>query len=356
MGRPYVQSTAQPQRGTGYSPPLLPASLGLSRQCVSIFPHWASVNTNRSIQSLNHKPKRAGIPKLNRPWSVATGKRELGSTVPEQTLCGFHRSTVGPRRALVLHAFMLSLVISAGPVKADAWHVVYDAYVGGANAMRLSADLHFDHAGYKVDVQARTLGLLDAFVGSRQSTQVNGTWHGMLPKPHQFRTDGVWKGDRRITLIDFQDGLPSIRSMIPPELNREPVPPSARQNALDRISPLAYLARRVGQTGNCDGITTTYDGRRLEETKARTGGWDELSPGSLSIFTGRALRCDIELRMTGGFTPDEDRAHAGRIRRAQVWVAAPVHGAPSLPVLIKLDVGWLGSATVYLSGLRRAGP
>ena len=276
--------------------------------------------------------------------------------MPELTLCGTERSFAAPRHAPALLAFMWLLVIAIGPAKAESWHAVYDAYVGGANALRLSADVHFDHAGYKVNVQARTLGLIDVFVGSRQSTQVNGTWHGMLPQPRQFHADGVWKGDRRITLIDFQDGLPTIRSMIPPELNREPVPPSARQNALDRISPLAYLARRVGQTGNCDGITTTYDGRRLEETKARTSGWEELSPGSLSVFQGRALRCDIELRMTGGFTPDEDRAHAGRIRRAQVWLAAPAPGAPSLPVLFKLDVGWLGSATVYLSELRRAAP
>lgn len=298
----------------------------------------------------------AGVVEDLLPTLRPRGNDQLGNTVTALTLRGIDRSTAGPRPARTLPACMLLFILSIGPAKAEGWHAVYDAYVAGANAIRLSAEFRFDHVGYKVDVQVRTLGLVDLFVGSRQSTQVNGTWQGMLPQPREFRADGVWKGERRITLIDYQDGLPTIRSMIPPELNREPVPSSARQNALDRVSPLAYLARRVGQTGNCDGITTTYDGRRLEETKARTGGWEELLPGSLSVFTGRALRCDIELRMTGGFTPDEDRVHAGRIRRAQVWIAAPAPGAPSLPVLFKLDVGWLGSATVYLSELRRAAP
>jgi len=36
-----------------------PGSVALPRQCGSICPHWASVNTNRSIQSLNHIQAKA---------------------------------------------------------------------------------------------------------------------------------------------------------------------------------------------------------------------------------------------------------------------------------------------------------
>ena len=42
-------------------------SVGLPRQCGSIFAHWASVSTNRSIQSLNHNQATGGILILNRP-------------------------------------------------------------------------------------------------------------------------------------------------------------------------------------------------------------------------------------------------------------------------------------------------
>src|SRR6267142_1937605 len=38
-----------------------PGSVGLPRQCRSIFAHWASVSTNRSIQSLNHNQATGGI-------------------------------------------------------------------------------------------------------------------------------------------------------------------------------------------------------------------------------------------------------------------------------------------------------
>jgi hypothetical protein len=60
-----IQSKASMKRRL--SPPLRPGSLGLPRQCGSIFAHWASVSTNRSIQSLNHNPSSGGILNLNKP-------------------------------------------------------------------------------------------------------------------------------------------------------------------------------------------------------------------------------------------------------------------------------------------------
>ena len=46
--------------------PLRPGSPGLPRQSGSIFAHWASVNTNRSIHSLNHNQARMRILNPNR--------------------------------------------------------------------------------------------------------------------------------------------------------------------------------------------------------------------------------------------------------------------------------------------------
>src|SRR6188768_2948042 len=60
-----IQSTASMKRRL--SLPLRPGSIGLPRQCGSIFAHWASVSTNRSIRSLNHNHAQGGIPNLNRP-------------------------------------------------------------------------------------------------------------------------------------------------------------------------------------------------------------------------------------------------------------------------------------------------
>jgi hypothetical protein len=60
-----IHSTASTKRRL--SLPLRPGSVGLPKQCASIFAHWASVNTNRSIRSLNHIQAGSGILNLNRP-------------------------------------------------------------------------------------------------------------------------------------------------------------------------------------------------------------------------------------------------------------------------------------------------
>jgi len=260
------------------------------------------------------------------------------------------------RRRLALFACACALLGTPAPARAEAWEAVYDAYVAGANVVRLSAAFRLDAAGYRLVVQSRTLGLLDWFVGSRQSSEVEGDWRGTAPSPRQFRAEGVWKGKQRQTWIDFTDGLPHVRDLRPAERHREPIPPALRQDALDRLSPLALLARQAARTGTCEGIARTYDGRRLEQASARTAGWEELPAATVSPFAGRALRCDIELRQTAGFTPEEDPAEAGRPRQAQVWLAPPFPGAPMLPVRLRLQTNWLGSATVYLTVLQPATP
>ncbi len=266
------------------------------------------------------------------------------------------KATTG-RRWLVAGTVLATMhCLSASASRADTWHAVYDTYIAGANAVQLTAAFRMDQVGYRIDVRARTLGLVDVFVGSRQSTQVDGVWHGAQARPRQFRAEGVWKGERRVTHIDYENGLPRVRDLIPPEQNREIVPSAAQLNSLDRVSTLIALARQIARTGACDAAATTYDGRRLEEARARTVGWEDLPPVSMQGFVGKALRCDVEFRMTAGFTADEDRAHAGRIRHAKVWAASPRAGAPVMPIRISIEVGWLGSATVYLSDLRQVTP
>ena len=60
-----THSTASTKRRL--SLPLRPGSVGLPRQCGSIFAHWASVSTKRSIQHANHNWAPNETLNLNRP-------------------------------------------------------------------------------------------------------------------------------------------------------------------------------------------------------------------------------------------------------------------------------------------------
>lgn len=60
-----IHNTASTNRRLSW--PLRPGSPGLPRQSGSIFAHWASVRTNRSIPSLNHNQAGMRILNPNRP-------------------------------------------------------------------------------------------------------------------------------------------------------------------------------------------------------------------------------------------------------------------------------------------------
>jgi hypothetical protein len=258
------------------------------------------------------------------------------------------------RNILCLLLFWASIPPRPASAAPDAdWHAVYDAYAAGFNAVQLRTSFGFDAQGYRLSVQSRTLGLVDLFVGSRQFTAAEGVWQGERPQPRQFRADGLWRGKRRTALIDYEQGMPVIRDLVPPETSREPVSPQLQADTLDTLSPLAFLAYRVAMTGNCDATARTFDGRRLEAVTARTGGWEMLPPSTVSVFTGRALRCEFEAHQIGGFASGEDRERAAQPRRGSIWVASPAPGAPPLPVQIRLEYGWLGHATAYLSEIGR---
>lgn len=256
-------------------------------------------------------------------------------------------------RVLVLLATLALAPGLARANPADSWHAVYQAHVAGLNAVELRASFDFDAAGYRVALRSRTVGLISLFVDTRQDNRADGVWAAGGIKPRNFRIDGVWRGSPRHGHIAFGEAGPSIRDQVPPERGRAPIGEADRRDAIDPVSVLVALSRMVSERGGCDGEARVYDGRKLEIAMARTVGWEILSRSTATIFTGRALRCDVELRLIGGFLPDQDQAAQAKIRRGTVWLAVPAPGAPQLPVMFKLQVSWLGEAIVFLTELSK---
>jgi len=80
----------------------------LPRQCGSIFAHWASVSTKRSIPSLNHKQTQKGILNLNRPYAgLALSLLGIALMVAEAFVVSFGILGVGGLAAFVIGSVML---------------------------------------------------------------------------------------------------------------------------------------------------------------------------------------------------------------------------------------------------------
>ena len=259
-----------------------------------------------------------------------------------------------------MRRLVLALILSLpGPMAASAQpvsqlHAGYDIYARGLDVAELEAGFGLGPRDYQMQMAYHTTGLVGVLYRGHQLSTVQGIWDGNRPEPLRFSGDGVWRGQLRRILIDYDGGQPVVRSLVPPnDAERDPVPPQLQENTVDTLSALTALIHNVQQTGRCEAAVNTFDGRRLAQVSARTAGEEFLEPTSRSIFSGRALRCDFAGRQLAGFLRDADPDELRRPQRGSAWLAQVIPGAPPLPVRISFETRWFGAATMYLA---KAGP
>jgi hypothetical protein len=229
--------------------------------------------------------------------------------------------------------------------------LAYDTYAAGIEVMQMQAYFGLGPWTYRIDLDYHTTGLVGMLYRGRQTNRVRGAWRDGLASPFEFAGVGVWRGTERRTLIDYDHGLPQVRELQPPQnTEREPVPPELQLHTMDTLSALAQLMRRVDQDRTCETQVRTYDGRRVLQIAAHTGGNDNLDPTARSSFSGPALRCDFEGRELAGFLFGDDDPEHRRPLRGSAWLAPIVAGGASLPVRIAFQTRWFGWATMYLTG------
>ncbi|MEJ0020694.1 MAG: DUF3108 domain-containing protein [Acetobacteraceae bacterium] len=226
----------------------------------------------------------------------------------------------------------------------------YDTYAAGIEVMQMQVALGLGPWTYQVDVNYHTTGLVGLFYRGSQVNAVRGVWQDDQAAPLEFSGDGVWRGRARRTLIEYEHGQPQVRVLQPPqETEREPVPTELQLHTMDTLSALAQLMRRVEREHSCDTSVRTYDGRRVLEVSARTGGSERLEPTDRSTFSGPTLRCDFEGRALAGFLIGDTNPEHRQPLRGSAWFAPAVPGAPTLPVRIAFQTRWFGLATMYLT-------
>lgn len=223
------------------------------------------------------------------------------------------------------------------------------AYATGLRVLDIGAAFDLDPDGYRIDMTVRTVGLFGALVDGDSHAVARGVWRGAAAIPVFYDSRGRWRGENRQTTIDYVDGQPVIRALLPTnDREREPVAPALQANTLDSLSAMAVLVRLVAVNGRCDGAARVFDGRRLSEITVHTVGQQELPPTGRSSFTGQALRCEFDGRLLAGFRYEDDRARAARPQHGVAWLAAMAPGGPMLPVRIQFATRFFGDATMYL--------
>ncbi len=257
-------------------------------------------------------------------------------------------------------AVLLALTLSASPAAlADTEQVrlSYDTYAAGIEVMQMMAYFGIGPWNYQIRVDYHTTGLVGVLYRGHQINTVRGVWQDDKAAPIEFFGQGEWRGRQRRTLIDYDHGVPEVRDLEPPQQSeRETVPRALQLHSMDTLSALAQLMHQVGRHRTCETTVHTYDGRRMLEIWARTGGMERLEPTGHSTFSGPALRCDFEGREVAGFLlGDNDPEHRQPLHGV-AWLAPLANEGQVLPVRISFQTRWFGSATMYLTAATPSHP
>ncbi len=228
----------------------------------------------------------------------------------------------------------------------------YATYVAGLHMADIETAVSTSPRTYRMSVTFRTTGLAGFFYSGSQTGIVRGSWQGGNAVPEQYIGEGTWRGAKRIADIEYEHGQPKVRQLVPPnETEREPVPENLRANTIDMMSAMMQLVRAASSTGRCEGSVRTYEGRRIVEIEAHTGGSENLPPSDRSSFAGRALRCDFSTRLLAGFSLGGNHAQEARPMHGSAWLAPVVAGGAPMVVRVSFETRWIGDAITELTSV-----
>jgi hypothetical protein len=259
---------------------------------------------------------------------------------------------------MLRYSLALTAVLAPSAANADtptSLSARYATYAAGLHMADIETAVSTSPRTYRMSVTFRTTGLAGFFYSGSQTGIVRGSWHGGNAVPEQYIGEGTWRGAKRLADIEYEQGQPKVRQLIPPnETEREPVPENLQANTIDMMSAMMQLVHAAGATGRCEGSVRAYEGRRLVEIEAHTIGTEVLPPSGRSSFAGKALRCDFSTRLLAGFDRESDRARQARPMHGSAWLAPVVAGGAPMVVRVSFETRWVGDAVTELTGVDAA--
>jgi hypothetical protein len=262
------------------------------------------------------------------------------------------RTTGARRRAALILALAVTApcAASAAPPTRGSLSMQYEGFAHGLLVLRLAGTLTLADSGYTGHLAIHTAGMINWLSHMDNQSDVRGHFAGTVPMPDHYQSAGTARGTYKTMQMAYPNGNPAIERQTPyPDPTRTVVPPAEATGAIDDLSAIVLLVRRVGDGLNCDGSLKLYDGRRLTELTAHTVGIETIRPSSRSRYGGTAMRCDFEGTRTAGFLKSDSEAQQRRPRHGSAWLAPIVPGAPPVPLRITFDNQVLGNVTLYLT-------
>jgi hypothetical protein len=259
------------------------------------------------------------------------------------------RAIPGAVLVLLLAAPARLLSLTAGerlvPATAEASLVLgYDMRYGPLTLVEMQTTVDLAAAHYRAETTMQTVGVVGFVFPWTSHARTSGLRSAAGLRPQQHRSEGNFRGEKRLVEIDYEDsgGLRVHAEPAPSADWREAVSEDLRRDTIDPLT--ASLAAM--ETG-CAGIVRVFDGRRRYNLRLSDMGEDEVEAASNQIYTGPARRCRAVVEALGGFWVTDPR-QGETPTTLDSWIAPPRPGLVPVPVYLELS-GARGTLSIHLA-------
>jgi len=247
-------------------------------------------------------------------------------------------------------ALLLTGILLAHPAQGEErrFDLGFHVFAGGYHAMTLTARLDISDGRYRFETRTTTEGLADALFRMRATSESEGRITAGGLKPVRFRTESDGRFSYRLADMRFEGETPVVERLLPEPAadDRDQVPEAMTLATFDPLSA-AFIAISGDQGRACTGSQPVFDGRRRYNLHFRLLGEEMLSSRDAGVYSGPAVRCEIEFEPIAGFMKQHESKTREKRPPTQVWLAKLLPDELPMPVRLESESSF-GKVTGHL--------
>jgi hypothetical protein len=304
---------------------------------------------------------------LHRPKLIAMNKTKLTLVLASLLLS----STVMLSHQTMAQTTSRDTAITVSDKARYDFDVSYDIYAGGMHLLDVLMQFNQSNAAYSASMTANPTGFFSKIVPwqGRYSTDGAITKGQLIPKIHEKTSR--WGKDRDETIMRFnaQGQLASMTDRewihgktIPAPKNITP-DAALSGDAHDLVTTVVRMLYHAQQTGlstkeACNSTHTVFDGKRRFTMAFTPLGQETLQKSRYTPFSGKAQRCQIEIKPLAGFKGkkrgfykiQEDSRKLGEL--PSIWLMPAWDNGPPVPVRMRIKSEY-GAIIVHAAKVTR---
>ncbi len=255
---------------------------------------------------------------------------------------------------------VLSVLLAAMPARAgdtSQTSATYGLYTGGVRMIDVSAAFDIAPKHYAVRTDARTIGIFETLLPWTGTFETTGG-AGFRPTHHDYTVGWRKKPEHATFTYDASGNLTGLTVTKNGKTVENAVDPDIAKNTRDLLSAQMVLFDTFARTGKCTLDVLAFDNARSFLIRYKDAGDITLNNPKLSVYTGPAHGCTVEIVPQKGNWPKKPRGWL-RIQAQSkdggklptLWLAKPAPDKPVIPVRVDIHTKY-GDVIAHLKALK----